>query len=413
MTEPRLSMEQSTAVDMCCDMSMRIVGVTGGAGTGKTMVLGKAFHELTRQIGKGDIALCAPTGRAAKRIQELTRIPATTIHRLLKFPMPDDPTHDDDGNEIERLPNMPLHNRNNPLPFKVVFADESSMIAPSLYQQLLDALPNGGVVRFFGDNNQLPPVEEGEPPFIKVLERFPSVTLTFNYRSDDAIVGNALRILRGSIPVANDRFHIIYTDKPVKTLIEYVDREFIEGNNQIIVPARKGPHGSLRVNPSIQLKFNGRQKQMLELDRFDEKEDMLVVREGDKFLWIKNDYKLAMSNGEIGRITEIDTDVGSLTLTTTDREVMVPPYVRAYNPMAGHIMTYDPRKQIELGYAVTTHKSQGSEFDKVIYCMSAGNAYLIGRRNFYTGITRAKKEVIIITDRKAMGMSVRPNRHTG
>jgi exodeoxyribonuclease V alpha subunit len=393
---------------MCCDLTMRIVGVTGGAGTGKTLVLGRAYKELGSFIGVGNIALAAPTGRAAKRIQELTRIGATTVHRLLKFPMPDDPITDE-----EILPNEPRHNRNNPLSFKVVFVDEASMIAPTLYMQLLDAMPSGGVVRFFGDNNQLPPVEAGAPPFISVLEKFPSVTLTFNYRSDDAIVGNAMRILRGSIPVANDRFHILYSENPVKTLIEYVDKEFVEGNNQIILPTRKGKYGTLRVNPSIQLKFNGKQKRMLTLSRYDDKEEDLCIREGDKFLWIKNDYKLDMSNGEIGRVAEVDAEVGSLLLATPERDVLVPPYVRSYNPIAGHMMTYDPRKQIELGYAVTTHKSQGSEFDKVIYCMCSGQAYLIGRRNFYTGITRAKHEVIIITDRKAMGMSIRPNRHTG
>lgn len=410
-----LTMEQSHAVDLCCDLDERIVGVTGGAGTGKTLVLGEAYRMLMNKFAPEEIALVAPTGRAAKRIQELTGIKATTLHRLLKFPMPDDPTTDDDGNPIEIIPNEPRHNRQNPITQKVVFCDESSMIAPTLYRQFLDAMPAKGAIRFFGDNNQLPPVEEGEPPFKAVLERFPSVTLTFNFRSDDAIVGNAQLILKGRMPQPNDRFHILYSVDPVKALIDYVDRDFIQGNNQIIMPTRNGKFGTERVNPSIQIKFNNRGP-MLKLARFQYKgKDVpdLVVRENDKFLWIKNDYKLDMSNGEIGRIDEIDQEFGSLKLSTPDRKVLVPPFVKSFNPIAGHIITYDPRKQIELGYAVTTHKSQGSEFERVIYCMTKGQAFLIGKRNFYTGITRAKREVIIITDRAAMSMSLRPNKLSG
>ena len=393
--EVRLSLEQQHSVEMCVDTSQRIVGVTGGAGTGKTLVLGKAIAELA----KGNkYVLCAPTGRAAKRIYELTKIKAKTIHRLLEFPQPDEAT--------DAPPNEPRRNAFNPLEENVVFVDEASMVSPTLYRQLLEALPKGGCVRFFGDNNQLPPVEEGDPPFIDVLENYPSVELTFNFRSEDNIVSNALRILEGRIPVRNAGFEIFYMDDPIVGVTKFAGQEFMRNDHQIIMPTRKGKAGTLRVNPSLQLKFNGK-GETLRLDRYDEKEAPLTVRAKDKFIWIKNDYKLDLFNGDIGTIDWIDPEEGDLGLITPEREITVPPRVKTYNSYIGTMINYDPRKQLELGYAITTHKSQGSEFDTVIYCMSRSQAFLLNRRNFYTAITRAKRKVILVTDRRAMGLSMR------
>ena len=399
--EVRMSIEQQHAVELGTDTSKRLVGITGSAGTGKTFVLGQLHKELKAH---GElVTLCAPTGRAAKRIQELTGIPAKTIHRLLEFPMPGDPTE----NQKDAVSGEPKRRRGYPIDAKVVIVDESSMLSPTLYRQLLDAMPAGGCVRFFGDNRQLPPVEEGTPPFLDILENQPSVELTYNYRSDDFIVSNAQLILRGRMPERNPQFEIIYSHDPIRELVQFATKEFMDMDHQIIMPTRKGKAGTVRVNPSLQLKFNGKGK-MLRLDRFDEKEAPLVIRGGDKYLWIKNDYKLEMFNGEIGKVDWVNEEDGTLKVLTADREILVPAEVRTYSPWHGHMISYDPRKQIELGYAITTHKSQGSEFHTIIYCMSAAQAYLLNRRNFYTGITRAKHQVIIICDRKAMGLSLRP-----
>src|SRR5258708_7497522 len=163
---------------------------------------------VSRGIGS---VLCAASGRAAKRVQELTGITAKTIHRLLEFPMPD---------EFEQVDpeymNEPKRSKMLRLDQKVVIVDESSMIGPTLHRQLMDALQKDGVIRFFGDNNQLPPVEEGTPPFISTLDRFPSVELVFNFRSDDAIVSNAMRILGGRMPQRNEQFEIHYAENPLK-----------------------------------------------------------------------------------------------------------------------------------------------------------------------------------------------------
>lgn len=402
-----LSLEQIHAVELCADQTNRIVGVTGGAGVGKTLVLGKAYEEVKRRTAS--VVLCAPTGRAAKRIQELTKIPAMTIHRLLEFPAPDLVYDDeDDAKAPEPVPGQPRRCADYPLKQKVVFVDESSMIGPELYEQLSAALPTDGCIRFFGDNNQLPPVERGKPPFISILNEYPSVTLTYNYRSDDEIVANAQRILDGSIPQNNSRFRILYSENPIKYMLDFVgkEKEFIDDTHQVIMPARKGSVGTIRVNPSLQMRFNPKGP-LMRLDRYDEKEAALTIRAKDKFIWVRNDYELKLFNGEIGKIDWIDEDEGALGLHTSEGIITCPPKVRIYDAMRGHMRYYDPRKAIELGYAITTHKAQGSEFEYVIYCMSSGSAFLLNRQNLYTAVTRAKKMVIIIADRKAMGLSMR------
>jgi len=399
----RLSQEQENAIDLCCDLSERVVGVTGGAGTGKTLVLGQVFKELN-DMGLS-VVLAAPTGRAAKRITELSGIEAVTVHRLLKFPAPDDPIDPKDP----PIPGMPRHNRDNPLEVRVILIDEASMLSSELYDFLQDAMKKDAVIRMFGDNQQLAPVEDNSgmpPPFIDVLTSFPSITLTYNFRSADDIVSNALLILKGKLPQRNRRFEIIYTDKPIDQLLDFSTPEFAGLNHQIIMPMRKGNNGTMRVNPSLQMKFNPKGP-LLRLDRFGNKEAPLAVRKNDKYLWIKNDYNLALFNGEIGHIDWLDDESGELGLIAGNRAVTIPPRLKYFNSMFGHWVNYDPRRQIELGYAITTHKSQGSEFDTVVYCINRPQYFLLSRRNLYTAITRAKTRVILITDRFAMGMSLR------
>jgi exodeoxyribonuclease V alpha subunit len=396
--EVSLSTEQESAVILCTDLSVLIASVTGGAGTGKTLVLGEVHKTLRSQ--KIKVALAAPTGRAAKRIQELTGIPAKTVHRLLQFPMPDEA---DDGKSV---PGEPKRNKRNPFDEQVIIVDEASMIPPTLYRQLIDALPKGGVIRFFGDNNQLPPVEEGDPPFITILKERPKVELTYNYRSDDMVIYNASRILRGLIPVRNPRFEIIYVDHPMQFMAKWVTDAFVDTDHQIIMPTRKGNFGTMKVNPTLQLRFN-KFKGGLRCDRYSETEAKLIVKPNDKVIWVKNDYKLHLFNGEIGYVNWINEEDGSLGIDVGSREVTVPPKIMAYSAWHGSVISYDPRKQIELGYAITTHKAQGSEFDTVVYCISRGQAFLLNRRNFYTAVTRAKRNVIVIADRRAMYLALR------
>jgi exodeoxyribonuclease V alpha subunit len=242
-------------------------------------------------------------------------------------------------------PDEPKRNQRNPLIEQVVIVDESSMVSPTLYRFLMNALPKRGVVRFFGDNNQLPPVEEGEPPFIKVLQERPSVELTYNFRSEDHIVSNALRILGGRMPVRNPQFEVIYTDWPMKQLELFVkdSPEFAQDAHQIILPSRKGPAGTNRINPALQLKFNPRGP-LLKLPRFNEDEPDLGLRPKDKMIWITNDYQLNMYNGEIGRVTDVDLEDGSLEIQLQDRVVVIPAVSKRFSPYYGHMVNYDPKE---------------------------------------------------------------------
>jgi exodeoxyribonuclease V alpha subunit len=360
---------------------------------------------LVEELGAGKVVLAAPTGRAAKRITELTDIDAKTIHRMLEYPMPDDPP---DG-KGKPIPGMPRRNKDNPLDQIVIIIDEASMLSTELYEAIKNAMSRKAVIRMFGDNEQLAPVEDNSglpPPFIDVLKTYPTVVLTYNYRSQDEIISNAQLILKGRLPHRNRRFEIIYSDHPVEQLLEFVTPEFADSNHQIIMPMRKASAGTMRVNPSLQLRFNPRGP-MLRLQRFGYKDAPLAVRAKDKYLWVKNDYELAVFNGEIGHIDWLDQESGELGLLAGSRAFTVPPRIKAYNAIQGRDVSYDPRTQIELGYAITTHKSQGSEFDTVVYCISRANYYLLSRRNLYTAITRAKTRVILITDRFAMSMSLK------
>lgn len=406
MKDINLSDEQQDAVDMCLNKKVRMMSVTGRAGTGKTSVLGVAYNETMEQVGSGRVVLCAPTGRAAKRITELTGIRAKTIHKLLEFPEPDE--EDENG---DPLPSEPRRNRQNPLQETVVYVDESSMLSSDVYQQLMAALPNNGRVRFFGDNEQLPPVDKGRAPFEELLKTKPKVELEYCFRSDDEIIYNAERVRKGRIPIRNGSFEIIYSHQPIKTLLEIVDEQVTGQSCQIIMPQRKGNYGTNRVNPSLQIKFNptGDVLRVERAERLNEKMESppIALRGGDKFLWIKNDYHLKLFNGEIGLIDWVNSEDGSLQLSMDGRQVVVPPFVQMYSAYHGHVIHYDPRKKIELGYAITTHKAQGSEFDTVVYCMCRGSPYLLNRRNFYTALTRAKHRVIIVADAMAMSMAMR------
>lgn len=367
-------------------------------------MLGYAFDEELRTVGRDRVVLCAPTGRAAKRIQELTGIKAMTIHKLLEFPQPDD--EDKDG---KPLPPEPRRNRDRPLRQKIVYVDESSMISDELYNQIMAALPPNGSIRFFGDNYQLPPVDKGAP-FEMLLRTKAKKELIFCWRSEDEIISNAERIKNGRIPIRNHRFEIVYTSSPILTLIQMLDESVTQTATQVIMPTRNGKYGTNRINPAVQVRFNPK-GDILRLERkqklLKSDEPPIAIKGGDKFLWTQNDYQLRLFNGEIGYVDWVNSEDGSLQISTDERTILVPPFIQAYSAYHGSVINYDPRKKIELGYAITTHKAQGSEFDTVVYCMSRGSPRLLNRRNLYTAVTRARKNVIIITDRTAMSNSMR------
>lgn len=378
-----LTEEQETAVNLCCDVEKRVVGVTGQAGTGKTTILREA-HE---KIPVDAICLAAPTGRAAKRIQEATGVKAVTIHRMMKYSMPDD---DDDAS-------LPAHTAHNPLPYKAVFIDEASMLDGDLYRNVVDALPKGGVIRFFGDANQLPPVN-GPSPFLSLLDKWPSITLTQNFRSNDGIIAAATNILNGRAPQPNDKF--VMMNPGVGNLLpaaeQFIDDTYRGLGSQIIIPTKKGKYGTWAINTYMQNKLNRKGRAIrIVIPSDDDQPEERVLRVGDKIIWTKNDYNIKLFNGQIGWISDLDDDTGHIICQFDDKEYDIPPLMEKYDERRGRsIFKYDPRRNIELAYAITTHKAQGSEFDRVLLMLN--KSYVLNRNNFYTAVTRAKEKVMCL-----------------
>jgi exodeoxyribonuclease V alpha subunit len=400
-----LSMEQENAIDSAIDARIRIFSVTGGAGTGKTTILKNVHDALTAKRAR--VLLAAPTGRAAKRIQETTNIAATTIHRLLEFPAPIEVSESNGKVKFGE----PKRHKYNPLPCDVLIIDEASMISSEIWRYVMDALPKHASIRLFGDLNQLPPIDDelpaGQSVFRRQLEEREHVYLSHNFRSDDNLIESANRILRGLIPIRGDKFELIITNDTVGALREYASPRFHRTDYQVITPKRVGSTGSVKLSSILRTKYNlSPDKPRLELLRRDSSEPPVTIIRDDKIIWTKNDYCLNIMNGELGIAAEIDPDEGELALDLDDRRhVTIPPSLKG--PFGWF---YDPRKQIDLAYCMTTHKSQGSEFEEVIYVMNRSQAWMLNRNNFYTGVTRARHKVTVICDRYALSYSMRKPR---
>ena len=385
-----LTEEQQEAVNLCTDLDNRIVCVTGEAGTGKTTILGEAVDELVVNQGLR-VQLCAPTGRAAKRIQEATSINAMTIHRMMKWSVPID---DEDSG-------LPAHTKFNPLPYDVIFMDESSMVSEDLYRSVVDALKPRACIRFFGDANQLPPVV-GASPFLNLMGKWPTVKLTQNFRSQDGIIGAARSVVRGFLPSSNPQFQIINAGigLTLNTIDEFIDESFGTLSSQLITPSKQGKYGVESLNKFIQQKLNKSPRKMLL--KYEDSE--VLVRPGDKLLWLKNDYKLSLFNGMIGWLRDFD-DEGNMFVEFDGKDIVVPPHIESYDVNGKALFPYDPRKNIGLGYCITTHKAQGSEFEKIIVVLN--KSYVLTRANFYTAITRAKKHVTVIAGHGGLAHAMR------
>lgn len=385
------SPDQEQAISLCCDLSHRIACVTGQAGTGKTTILKDVYNALLEVYNEDEeaIVLAAPTGRAAKRIEEVTGITAMTIHRLLKYTMPED------DNDV----GLPRHGKNNPLPHSVVIVDEASMIDQELWRGLISSLKNTAIIRFFGDINQLPPISfNNKSPFAHALANFPSQTLLHNYRSDDGIIAASDRIINGSMPITNKQVQMFFiknteTMYHIRNLCDSID--FTKTESQIIVPTQRTKYGCNPINVFIQQRYNPA-KEKIQTYQKDINDDVLIqsFKIGDKVLWTKNDYTVGIMNGSIGKVQAIDHEGGTITVDFGGNYKEIPPQVRTYDPITGKPFTYDPRNRLTLGYAITTHKAQGSQFDTVLYVVSRSRAAT--RQNAYTAVTRAINKLIII-----------------
>lgn len=414
-----LDTKQEEAIARCCDLSNRVVAVTGAAGSGKTTILKMVYDNL---IAAGyRVALISPTGKAAKRIKEVTGIEAMTLHRFLEYTHPGDP--DPKTGKPVGI-SMPRRHRQSPVDADVVLADEYAMTATEQHRALFDALPNAGCVRVFGDNNQLPPIEEDDwknkdkpkelSPFEMLLSKFPAVILETVHRQgkDSGILMNLQLMLKGRLPTRNEQWGITYTDKPVDALIEYVmdnldnGVSFADIDNQIITTQHKSWIGTGKLNTLLQGMFHNETTPSIMVPRNKWTNDGLPIPMyvGDKVIVTRNMYDLDVMNGESGRIIEVSHD-GELVIDFGDKEQVIPPLLMVQNRY-GNMVEIDPRKDVDLGYAITTHKSQGSEYSRVIYMLNKSTAFMQNRRNFYTACSRGREHVQLITDQRSLSMSL-------
>lgn len=442
-----LDEKQILAVEKSVAPHPRITAITGAAGTGKTTVIKAIVDEIA---SRGQIIeVCAPTGKAARRVTEATGKPAVTLHKLLEYPRPGE-RDPETGKAL--VPTEPRRCRANPIIADYVLCDEYAMVNNTLDRNLLDALKTGAKLIVVGDMYQLPPIEEYKvktvdgTPFERHLKR-DSVVLENVYRQgeDSDILAAATRIKQGIVPMSGATFKIKKTSEPVKVLEDYVISCMDHGimfnsiENQIITAIKKGWVGAPALNQMLQRLYNwDNLPTAKKLSRHTwDKENPIAVAEGDKVICTENMYDLRdyhsryreyndrelgvedtyipptssemMLNGEVG-IVKGFTETDALIIDFGDREVIVEISFNEYSWKKDDFYPRYPQRSIDLGYALTTHKCQGSEFKEVVYVTSKTRTWGYNRKNFYTAVTRAKEYCSVITDDLALRRLLEPSR---
>lgn len=391
---------QRAAISACLTGSVFIL--TGGPGTGKTTTLNGVIKILKAQ--KKRILLCAPTGRAAKRMSDLTGEPARTIHRLL---------------EVDFTAKGELkfkRNETNPLPADVVIADEMSMVDALLMCSLVRAIKPTSKFIMVGDSNQLPSVGAGNVLKDLIASHYiPSVELKeiFRQAAQSLIVTNAHRIVNGEFPVLDDRQNDFFfmnksLESDIAELVIQLAKQRLPDTYgfspiddiQVLCPTKMGMAGTKELNKQLQSALNPPSQNKAELKFFD-----VIFRTGDKVMQTKNDYDVLWTknnekgsgifNGDIGIIRSVDRFSQNVTIDFEGRVA---------------IYTSEMLRRIEHAYAITIHKSQGSEYDAVIIPITAFTHNLLYRNLLYTGVTRAKKMIIVIGTKELVKTMVDNNR---
>jgi exodeoxyribonuclease V alpha subunit len=406
------TLEQQNGIALLSDLSVKIACLTGPAGTGKTTILRAAVDELSEKLWAKhggynceaeppfEIALAAFTGRAAVRIEEATDIPAMTIHRMLRFSVPEG---DEDFGK-------PAHSKQNPMPYDVVLIDEATMVDNELYRHVVDAMKPGSVLRLIGDVNQLPPVTQakvGEPicPFGFAMTKYPTVYLTENFRSTDGIIAFSQLVINHRPLLANEQVTIIKTNAADASAAKYKlchNFDFTSDEHQIICPTTKTKYGCMGFNNLIQQERNPEKEKISvsQRNKFTDEIETHTFKRGDKMIWTKNDYTMEIMNGQMGRVVDFDTISGDIVISINGQEKMIPQRAMAYDPITREHYPYDPRQRMMLGYAITTHKSQGSQFPHVAYVIARSQA--ANRANIYTAVTRAQRRLTILNINSAL-----------
>ena len=363
--------------------------ITGGPGVGKTTVVNSILKII--QAKRAHVTLCAPTGRAAKRLSESTGQEATTIHRLLEF--------DPSAFDFKR-------NAENPLETDLLVVDESSMVDIVLMNQLLRAVPDEAAVLLVGDVDQLPSVgpgsvlsdliESGQVPVARLTE-------IFRQAATSQIITGAHAINRGQAPRQTRKgedtdFFYMTGEEPEELfskLMAVVTRRLPEkfgfdpvNDVQVLAPMNRGGLGARSLNVALQESLNA--GAYPKVTRYG-----WTFSPGDKIIQTVNNYDKEVFNGDIGRVKSIDVEEGELMMDFEGREVLY---------------QVNELDEVSLAYATTIHKSQGSEYPCVVIPMAMQHFTLLERNLLYTGVTRGKQLVVLIGQPKAVGMAVRSTR---
>lgn len=394
---------QKKAIEDALKLGLLIL--TGGPGTGKTTTLNAIIRILSDAGEK--VSLAAPTGRAAQRLSEVTGREAKTIHRLLEVEW--------DQND------KPVFSKNehNLLDCDALIVDELSMVDTNLFEGLLKALPLGCRLVMVGDSDQLPSVGAGNVLSDLIhSELLPVVQLKeiFRQSMQSLIVTNAHRIVRGELPdlhQKNSDFFFLHMDNPrliSDTIVDLCIRRLPRTYGysplydiQVLSPGRKGELGTFELNRQLQQALNPPDRSKKELAV-----GGMTLREGDKVMQIKNNYDIPWTktdgttgegvfNGDVGILAEINRPLSSLTVLYDDKTA---------------VYELENASDLELAYAVTVHKSQGSEFSAVVMPMYPGPKPLYYRNLLYTGVTRAKSMLVMVGVEQTVQTMVENNKKT-
>ena len=381
-----LSLAESQAAAVRLALMSKVLVITGGPGVGKTTIVNSILRILSVKDVK--LQLCAPTGRAAKRMSEATGFEARTIHRLL---------------EVDPKSGAFKRDADNPIDCDMLVVDEASMVDVLLMQSLMKAIPDHAALLIVGDIDQLPSVGPGQVLADVIASgAVPVVRLTevFRQAAESRIITTAHRINQGQMPdlskpEGESDFYFVEADEPevaVRRIIDLVKLHIPRRFNldpvrdiQVLCPMNRGGVGARSLNIELQAALNPAGERKVE--RFG-----WTFAPHDKVMQIQNDYDKEVYNGDIGFVEDVDPDSGELIATFDGRNV---------------VYSFGELDMLVPAYAATIHKSQGSEYPAVVIPVMTQHYTMLQRNLLYTGVTRGKRLVVLVGQKKAVAIAVK------